>query len=80
MVTNKQNVLVIIPAYNEEKTIGTVIEKVQHSVPAADIVVVDDGSVDGTARVVRKTGAKLISRELFSGWEMMLESIKVLIR
>lgn len=61
MVANKQNVLVILPAYNEEKSIGAVIREVQQSIPEADIVVVDDGSVDGTVRVVRKTGAKLIS-------------------
>ena len=39
---------VIIPAYNEEETIGRVIAGIKKKVPRAQIIVVDDGSVDGT--------------------------------
>ena len=46
-------VLVIIPAYNEEETIGGVIAALKTHVPDYDIVVVDDGSLDKTARVVK---------------------------
>ncbi|MST50060.1 glycosyltransferase family 2 protein [Mobiluncus porci] len=47
--------LVIIPAWNEEATIGAVLNDVQSALPDADIVVVSDGSTDGTANIVRST-------------------------
>lgn len=48
--------LVIIPAYNEEKSIGQVIHSIKRWHPDIDIVVVNDGSKDETARVARETG------------------------
>lgn len=48
--------LVIIPAYNEEKSIGQVIQSIKRWHPDIDIVVVNDGSNDDTARVARETG------------------------
>jgi glycosyltransferase involved in cell wall biosynthesis len=49
---------VLVPAYNEVHTIGEVLEKVLRlSVPLREIVVIDDGSVDGTAEVVRRVAA-----------------------
>ena len=45
---------VIIPAYNEEKNIVKVIEKVKEY--TKNIVVVDDGSRDDTYLASRKTG------------------------
>ncbi len=54
--------LVIIPAYNEEATIVSVIENIHASVPDCDIVVVDDGSRDDTASLVcQHGGAELLS-------------------
>lgn len=50
-------VLVIVPAYNEEATIGNVIAQVRAALPDSDIVVVDDGSRDATASRVRESGA-----------------------
>jgi len=40
--------LVAIPAYNEEETISDVIKDVRRHLPMADILVIDDGSTDGT--------------------------------
>ncbi|MCD1257987.1 glycosyltransferase family 2 protein [Paenibacillus athensensis] len=45
--------LVIIPAYNEAGCIASVIADVRAALPAADIVVVNDGSTDATAAVAR---------------------------
>jgi glycosyltransferase involved in cell wall biosynthesis len=53
-------VLVVIPAYNEEASIRRVVEGVRHHIPAADILVVDDGSVDETSRRLEATGAELL--------------------
>lgn len=43
--------LVIIPAYNEENSIGAVIEDIHQYAPDMDIVVVNDGSSDRTAEI-----------------------------
>lgn len=47
-------ITVIIPAYNEEKRIGQVLDVVVRAPLITHIVVVDDGSRDGTAEVVRR--------------------------
>jgi glycosyltransferase involved in cell wall biosynthesis len=49
---------VIIPAYNEEKTIGTILKKIfeQYFDFSFEVIVVDDGSADGTAKAVDRTG------------------------
>jgi glycosyltransferase involved in cell wall biosynthesis len=52
--------LLIIPAYNEERAIGNVIEDIKTHYPGADIVVVNDGSPDSTADVARAHGAGVI--------------------
>lgn len=43
---------VIIPAYNEEKTIKTVVQKVMRQNEVGEIIVVDDGSKDATAELL----------------------------
>lgn len=41
-------VLVVIPTYNEADNIGVITERVRRAVPAADILIADDNSPDGT--------------------------------
>ena len=41
--------LVVLPTYNEAENIADVLERVRAAVPDADVLVVDDGSPDGTA-------------------------------
>jgi glycosyltransferase involved in cell wall biosynthesis len=43
---------VIIPAYNEVKTIGEILRRVQAAQVASEIIVVDDGSSDGTCQAL----------------------------
>lgn len=50
-------VLVILPALNESAGIAQVIRQVRNELPGADVLVVDDGSVDGTDEVARREGA-----------------------
>jgi glycosyltransferase involved in cell wall biosynthesis len=50
-------VLVVIPAWNEPGSVATVINEVMSAIPAADILVVGDGSHDDTADVARAAGA-----------------------
>ena len=53
--------LIIIPAYNEAGSIAGVVENIRKTVPEADILVVNDGSQDRTARKARASGAQVIS-------------------
>ncbi len=55
-------VSVIIPAYNEEASIGRVILAIQElGLDDSEILVIDDGSTDKTARLAEAAGAKVIS-------------------
>jgi glycosyltransferase involved in cell wall biosynthesis len=56
-----QRVLIVIPAFNEEKNIGNVVADTRLKVPSADIVVIDDGSTDNTVMRALSAGAKVIS-------------------
>ena len=51
---------VIMPGRNEERNIGQVIEKAKKSCPAGRIVVVDDGSTDGTAQEAARHGVTVL--------------------
>lgn len=61
------NIIVTIPAYNEEKTIGEAIRKVKKSLDSSayrgkyKVLVVDDGSKDKTAEIAKKNGAIVYS-------------------
>lgn len=54
-------VSVIIPAYNEEKTIGAAVLAVVRHPRVSEVIVVDDGSTDGTAALAAEAGARVIS-------------------
>ncbi len=53
--------LIIVPAYNEEESLPGVLRDLGESVPAADVLVVNDGSRDGTERVARDRGARVLN-------------------
>jgi glycosyltransferase involved in cell wall biosynthesis len=53
-------VTAVIPAYNEEERIGTVLEAVKGSKLVDEIIVVDDGSEDNTAEAAKKMGVRVI--------------------
>ncbi|MBS8265135.1 glycosyltransferase family 2 protein [Mesobacillus boroniphilus] len=53
-------VIVFLPAYNEEESIGEVIENIPRSFAGADkveVLVIDDGSTDATVAEAKKAGA-----------------------
>jgi glycosyltransferase involved in cell wall biosynthesis len=52
--------IAIVPALNEAATIGRVIEEIRAVDPDFEILVVDDGSDDGTGEIAEAAGARLI--------------------
>jgi dolichol-phosphate mannosyltransferase len=46
--------LVIIPTYNEAQSIEITVSKLLQQIPNVDVLIVDDGSPDGTAEIVKK--------------------------
>lgn len=56
-----ERILILIPAYNEEGSIGTVVREVREVLGPVDILVVDDSSEDQTALLARAAGAMLVS-------------------
>ncbi len=52
-------VLVIIPAWNEQDSVGRTVHEVRDANPDVDILVVDDGSSDATAAVAHQAGAEV---------------------
>ena len=67
-------VLVVIPAYKEEARIGGVIAGVRQNVPQADVLVIDDGSPDGTADAARRAGAFVASLPFNQGYGVALQT------
>lgn len=49
--------LVVLPTYNEAENIIEVLDRVRDAVPEADVLVVDDGSPDGTADMAERWAA-----------------------
>lgn len=50
----------MIPSYNEEKTLGSVIKEIKNNVKYAEILVINDGSTDKTLEIAKKAGANYI--------------------
>lgn len=53
----KSKIAVLIPCYNESKTIEKVVKDYKNALPEADIYVYDNNSIDGTDEIARKAGA-----------------------
>jgi glycosyltransferase involved in cell wall biosynthesis len=56
-MADRAETLVFVPAWNEEQNIVGVLGELAAGLPEADVLVVDDGSTDATARVAAEHGA-----------------------
>ena len=76
-----QRILVLIPAFNAEKTIASLIDQISAFIPRRDILVVDDGSTDKTFQLAKESGANCLQHKknkgkgeaLKTGFEYALE-------
>ena len=57
MKKSGKRIAVLIPCYNEAKTVAKVIKDYKKVLPEADIYVYDNNSVDGTDKIAKKAGA-----------------------
>lgn len=60
-------VSVVLPAKNEAVAIGTMVRRIVKTCPGAEIIVIDDGSVDTTGREAVAAGAKVIRHSYSKG-------------
>ena len=58
--TDRPQVTVLVAAYNEAPVIGDVVRKALEAVPSGEVLVVDDGSTDGTDRTATEAGARVV--------------------
>jgi len=71
--SEKPTIIVGMPAYNEEKYIGSVILQARQF--ADEVVVVDDGSSDRTAQVARLAGATVVQHGVNRGYGATVQSV-----
>lgn len=57
MDMTSKKIAVLIPCYNESKTIAKVVADYKNALPEADVYVYDNNSSDGTDEIARKAGA-----------------------
>jgi glycosyltransferase involved in cell wall biosynthesis len=58
---------IVIPAYNEAAVIGAVVSSLRDAAPWREVLVVDDGSTDGTAGAAAAAGARVVSHPYNKG-------------
>ncbi len=56
-LSNNSKIAVLIPCYNEEKTIAKVVSDYKKALPQADIYVFDNNSSDRTVEIAKEHGA-----------------------
>jgi len=68
-----KKILIVIPAFNEEESIGEVIRQVKTLYP--EVLVYDDGSVDKTASIAEENGAMVIRKSRNRGYGSALNTL-----
>src|SRR5947199_8107369 len=61
MTPSSIRIAVLVPCFNEEAAVATVVADFRKALPSAEIYVYDNNSSDGTVAVAREAGAKVRS-------------------
>ena len=69
-----QQLVLLIPCFNEAARVGPVIQAAKRVLPEAAVVVIDDASCDNTASVARNEGALVLSHSSNLGYGAALET------
>jgi dolichol-phosphate mannosyltransferase len=69
LAMGSSDVLVVIPTFNESGNIESVLSRTRDSVPGATVLIVDDGSPDGTANIAERIGRDLGRIEILRRFE-----------
>lgn len=72
-ITSTKKIIVCIPSYNEEKTIGEIVLKARAF--ATEVIVYDDGSTDNTSEVAKKNGATVLRSSNNRGYGKALKTL-----
>jgi glycosyltransferase involved in cell wall biosynthesis len=67
-------VSIVVPAYNEVSGIRQVLEELRRLDPAWEVLVVDDGSTDGTGEIAAQSGFRVIRHKVNRGYGASLKS------
>ena len=66
--------LVVIPVYNEAANLPAVIDRLKRRIPAANLLFVDDGSIDRSNEVLRRSGVRYLRHPINLGYEEALRT------
>ncbi len=67
-------IAVLVPAYNEAKSIERVVKTIRETNPQADVIVINDGSSDGTQALAKGAGATVLSLAVNLGYGAALQT------
>jgi glycosyltransferase involved in cell wall biosynthesis len=67
-------ILILIPAYNEASRIAKVVQDVRAVCPDFDVLVINDGSRDDTAKEARAAGATVVSHPFNLGYGVAIQT------
>lgn len=70
----KHDAVLIIPAYNEAATLAQVLSDVSLAETGCEVVVIDDGSQDGTSAIAERAGARVIRHPFNLGYGAALQT------
>lgn len=73
-INDGQKVIFVIPAYNEEKSIGKVIDEIKKEMFDADIIIINDCSTDNTPAIVKNKNIKCLNLPFNLGYAMALQT------
>ena len=62
-----QNVTIVVPAFNERASIEAVVASLRAAAPWREVLVVDDGSTDGTGAAAAAAGARVVTHPYNKG-------------